>query len=103
MDLLQLLTTSSLKFNSRASKISKISGEMLSDSLFSYTNFQKPPLKNPRSATALEVLIMYKIADNVHIFLMTSMFLPADTLNRKPLGYVTVKPGILQGDSCQFC
>ena len=49
-----MLVKNSLKSDLRASKISLFFGEMSSDALFSYTNFQKLPFKNPRSATAKE-------------------------------------------------
>ena len=36
-----------LEWHNYKSPISEVSREMSSDALFSYTNFQKPPFKNP--------------------------------------------------------
>jgi len=49
----------------------------------------------------LEVLKLYKIADNVCNFLLSSMMLwkTAVTLNGQPLGCVNIQRGIFQGDS----
>ena len=50
-----MVTKNSLKSDLRASKTSKFSGEMSSDVLFNYANFQKPPFKNPRSAIEISM------------------------------------------------
>jgi len=49
----------------------------------------------------LEVLKLYKIADNVYNFLLNSMMLwkTVLTLNGQPLGSVKIQRGIFQGDS----
>ena len=52
-----MLTKISLKSVLRASEISKSSGEMSSDAFFGYTNFQKPPFNNPRSATVTHAVM----------------------------------------------